>query len=290
MIPRSYLFAPADSAAKMEKACRSGADAVILDLEDSVSEANKPAARGAVAEFLAAKADWGGVQLWVRINPLSGPHAAADLDEIVCRGPFGIVLPKPDSADDVAWLDAELDRREGAVDPDQTRIAILPIATETPKSVFNLHTYADVSSRLFGMTWGAEDLSSAIGAVSARDEQGGLTEPYQIARALCLAGAAAAGVPAVETVFPAFRDIEGLRAYVARGRRDGFTGMMAIHPAQVEVINEGFTPSPEEVAFAEQVVKLFRANPGAATLALAGKMLDRPHLVQAERLLSRVRR
>ncbi len=289
MIPRSYLFAPADSPSKMEKAYGSGADAVILDLEDSVAEARKPDARKAVADFLGAKSGADGVQLWVRINPLAGPHAIADLDGVVAAGPFGIVLPKPDSAADVATLDGELGKRELAGGLSVGEIAILPIATETPASLFQLHTYAGSSSRLSGLTWGAEDLSSAIGAVSARDEDGLLTQPYQLARALCLAGAAAADVPAVETVFPAFRDEEGLKAYIARGRRDGFVGMMAIHPAQVGAINEGFTPSREEVEFAERVVGLFQGNSGAATLALDGKMLDRPHLVQAERLLARVR-
>lgn len=288
MIPRSYLFAPADSPAKMEKAYRSGADAIILDIEDSVSEANKAGAREAVADFLQAKAGSDGPQLWVRINPLSGPHALLDLDGVVASRPFGIVLPKPDSVADMQELSEQLDRREDEAGIEKGAIAILPIATETPMSVFQLHTYVDAGPRLMGLTWGAEDLSSAIGAISARDEGGGLTAPYQLARALCLTGAAAAGTAAVETVYPAFRDLDGLKAYVARGRRDGFVGMMAIHPAQVAVINEGFTPSEAEVEFARRVVELFEANPDAATLGLDGKMLDRPHLVQAKRLLERV--
>ncbi len=288
MIPRSYLFAPADSPAKMEKAYGSGADAIILDIEDSVSEANKAGAREAVAEFLQAKAGSDGPQLWVRINPLSGPHALLDLDGVVASRPFGIVLPKPDSVADMQELSEQLDRREADAGIENGAIAILPIATETPMSVFQLHTYADAGPRLMGLTWGAEDLSSAIGAISARDEAGELTAPYQLTRALCLAGAAAAGTAAVETVYPAFRDLDGLKAYVARGRRDGFVGMMAIHPAQVAVINEGFTPSEAEVEFARRVVQLFEANPDAATLGLDGKMLDRPHLVQAKRLLERV--
>ncbi len=289
MIARSYLFAPADSPAKMEKAYNSGADAIILDIEDSVAEANKADARKATADFIAGKSSGEGPQLWVRINPLSGVHAMQDLDGVVAARPFGVVLPKPDSAEDVRTLSAELERREVDAGLEAGGISILPIATETPMSVFQLHTYVGVGERLSGLTWGAEDLSSAIGAVSARDDAGELTAPYQVARALCLAGAAAAGVPAVETVYPAFRDLDGLKAYAGRGRRDGFVGMMAIHPAQVDAINEGFTPSAEEIDFARRVVELFAANPDAATLGLDGKMLDRPHLVQAERLLARVR-
>lgn len=288
MIARSYLFAPGDAPSKMEKAYESSADAIILDLEDSVAEAAKAEAREAVVGFVASKAGYDGPQIWIRINPLDGPHAAADLEKGVVEGIHGIVLPKPDSAADLVRLSGELDRLEAEAGISTGRVAVLPIATETPASIFQLHTYAGASPRLAGLTWGAEDLSSAIGALSARDEEGLLTAPYQIARALCLAGAAAAEVPAVETVYPAFRDAEGLKAYVARGRRDGFVGMMAIHPAQVEVINQGFTPTPEEVAFARRVVELFAANPEAATLGLDGKMLDRPHLVQAKRLLERL--
>lgn len=289
MTARSYLFAPADSPKKMEKAFSSGADAVILDLEDSVAEAAKADARLTVAEFIAAKAQAGGVELWVRINPLATEHARADVAAVVAAGPAGIVLPKPDSANDARMLAAMLRDEEKRAGLTDGAIRILPIATETPKSVFNLHTYAEDVERLAGLTWGAEDLSSAIGAVSARDDEGDLTAPYQVARALCLAGAAAAEVPAIETVYPDFRNLDGLSGYVARGRRDGFVGMMAIHPAQVEVINAGFTPTAEEIEFARKVVELFAANPDAATLGLDGKMLDRPHLVQAQRLLDRVR-
>lgn len=289
MTARSYLFAPADSPKKMEKAFGSGADAIILDLEDSVAEAGKADARLAAAEFIASKAGAEGAELWVRINPLVTDHARADVAAVVAAGPVGIVLPKPDSANDARMLAAMVGDEEKRAGLADGVVHILPIATETPKSVFNLHTYAAGIERLAGLTWGAEDLSSAIGAVSARDDAGELTSPYQVARALCLAGAAAAEVPAIETVYPDFRNLDGLSAYVARGRRDGFVGMMAIHPAQVDVINVGFTPTLEEVDFARRVVELFAANPDAATLGLDGKMLDRPHLVQAQRLLDRVR-
>lgn len=288
MSARSFLFAPGDSPKKMEKAYNSGADAVILDLEDSVAPSAKAEARELVAAFLRAHAHSEGVELWVRMNPLAGDQAEADLDGVVAAAPHGIVLPKPDSAADVVSLAQALDTREQEAGLPAGGIAILPIATETPASVFQLHTYAGSSPRLAGLTWGAEDLSSAIGAVSARDENGALTPPYQIARALCLAGAAAAEVGPIETVYPDFRDLEGLERYVSNGRRDGFVGMMAIHPAQVEVINRGFTPSDAEVDFARRVVELFAENPGAATLGLDGRMLDRPHLVQAERLLARL--
>lgn len=299
MIPRSWLFAPADSPAKMAKAFASGADAIILDIEDSVAEARKPEARLAVADFLREKAGVSGPELWVRINPMSGPHAIEDLAATVASGPAGVILPKPDSSADGVRLAVELDRLEAGASLARGGVRILPIATETPMALFRIHTWggpggapvSDGSSlprRLAGLSWGAEDLSSAVGAVTARDEDGHLTDLYRIARSLCIAGAAAAGVPAIETVYPDFRDLAGLERYVARGRRDGFLGMMAIHPAQVAVINAGFTPGEAEVEHARRVVDLFAANPDAATLALDGKMLDRPHLVQARRVLARL--
>lgn len=289
MIPRSWLFVPADSPAKMAKAFASGADAVILDLEDSVAEARKGEARLAVAEFLRAQAGIPGPELWVRINPISGPHALLDLGAVVAARPSGVILPKPDSAADGVRLAAVLDRLEAEAGTERGSIRFLPIATETPIALFQLHSWAnaDVGGRLAGLSWGAEDLSSAVGAVAARDENGQLTGLYQIARSLCVAGAAAADVPAIETVYPNFRDLEGLERYVRESRRDGYVGMMAIHPSQVAVINAGFTPNEAEVAFALRVVDLFAASPDAATLALDGKMLDRPHLLQAQRVLQR---
>lgn len=294
MIARSFLFAPADSPAKMEKARGSGADAIILDIEDSVAIARKPEARLAAAEFLRTHKGAAGPELWVRINPLSGPFADDDLAAIAPAAPFGVVLPKPNSPADANELSARLASHEHAAGLAVGSIAVLPIATETPRSVFTLGAYADAPrstlDRIAGLTWGAEDLSAAIGAVTARDEAGELTDPYRIARALCLIAAAAAETPAVETVFPDFRNLEGLERYVARGRRDGFQSMMAIHPSQVDVINRGFTPSESEIAFARKVVDLFAANPDAATLALDGKMLDLPHLMQARRTLERAKR
>ena len=284
-VPRSWLFAPGDSPAKMEKAANSGVGAVILDLEDSVAEANKSAARAATQAFLSAR-KVGGPQLWVRINPLSTAHAAADLAATIPAGPDGIVLPKPDGPEDAILLAHRLEKLEAETGQARGSIRILPIATETPKSIFALGGYGAVGPRLIGLTWGAEDLPAAVGAQINRYESGAYTDLCRIVRSLTIAGAAAADVPAIETVYPAFRDLDGLRAYAALGRQEGFTGMMAIHPAQVEVIEQVFRPSAEEVERARAIVKLFADNPDAGTLALDGRMLDKPHLKQAERLLA----
>jgi len=283
--PRSWLFAPGDQPAKMAKAAGSGAGAVILDLEDSVAEVAKPAARSATAEFLGARAP-GGPQLWVRINPLSTAHAAADLAAVLPSAPDGIVLPKPDGPQDVVRLAHDLRRFEAEAGLAEGSVRILPIATETPASIFALGGYGVVGARLVGLTWGAEDLPAAVGAQINRLPDGSYTDLCRLARALCLAGAAAADVAAIETVYPAFKDLDGLRAYAEAGRREGFVGMMAIHPAQVEIIEQVFRPSPAEIAHARQVVALFEANPNAGALALDGRMLDKPHLKQAQRLLA----
>jgi citrate lyase subunit beta/citryl-CoA lyase len=287
MTARAWLFVPGDMPAKMEKALASGADALILDLEDSVSATRKPEARAAVRDFLAARRGLDGPELWVRINPLSSEFAQADLAVVGPALPFGIVLPKPDSAQDAMVLGAMLSEFEAAAGGHAPPVRILPIATETPIALFRLDGYASAGPRLAGLTWGAEDLSTAVGAISARDEAGRLTPLFELARSLTIAGAAAANVEPIETVYPDFRDLEGLRAYAARGRRDGFTGMMAIHPTQVAVINEVFSPSAEELDHARRIVELFAANPDAGALKLDGKMVDAPHLTQARRLLER---
>jgi citrate lyase subunit beta/citryl-CoA lyase len=273
---RSLLFVPGDRPDRMEKALSAGADALILDLEDAVAPERKPDARAAVARFVAAHRE---APLWVRINPLDGPEADRDLDAVLEAGPGGLVLPKAEGGASVA----ELSRRLGA--RGNASAQILAIATETPAAIFQLGTYGG-AERLAGLTWGAEDLPAAIGASTSREEDGRYTPPYELARSLCLFGAAAAGVLPIETVYPAFRDLDGLAAYAARARRDGFVGMMAIHPAQVPVINAAFTPSAEEIAAAEAVVAAFAANPGAGALSLGGRMIDRPHLVQAQRTLA----
>ena len=270
---RSLLFVPGDRPERMVKALGLGADALILDLEDSVAPAGKVAARAHVAAFLAEPRT---MPLFVRINPLDSGLADDDLAAVLPGKPDGIMLPKAEGAASLAALDAKL----------SGDIAILPIATETPAAIFALGTYGGVTDRLVGLTWGAEDLPAAIGAATSREADGSYTAPYQLARSLTLFGAHAAGVAAIETVYPDFRDLDGLAAYAARGRRDGFTGMMAIHPSQVAVINAAFTPSAEERAKAQAIVDLFAANPGAGALQLEGRMVDAPHLKAAKALLA----
>jgi citrate lyase subunit beta/citryl-CoA lyase len=261
----------------MEKALASGADALILDLEDAVTPAARPQARQAIADFLGRTER--STKLFVRVNPLDGTDTDADLDAIASARPDGIVFPKAEGAATVQTLLARMEAR-GIDAP------ILPIATETPAAIFQLGSYGSVAEKLCGLTWGAEDLPAAIGAATSREADGRYTAPYEMARALMLFGAAAAGIAPIETVYPAFRDLDGLAAYAARAARDGFTGMMAIHPAQVAVINEAFTPSPEAVAHARAVVEAFAANPTAGALQLDGRMIDAPHLKQARRLLA----
>lgn len=273
---RSMLFVPGDRPDRMAKALGLGADALILDLEDSVAAANKPEARRAVAEFRATHPT---APLWVRINPLDGPEAEKDLAAVVGSRPDGIMLPKAEGGDSVTELARRLTERGNVT------AMILPLATETPAALFALGSYAG-TKRLAGLSWGAEDLSAAIGASTAREEDGRYTPPFELARSLCLFGAAAAGVAPIETVYPDFRDLDGLAAYAARARRDGFLGMLAIHPDQVPVINAAFTPSAADIAHAQAVVDAFAANPGAGVLSLDGKMIDRPHLVQAQRILA----
>jgi citrate lyase subunit beta/citryl-CoA lyase len=273
---RSLLFVPGDRPDRMEKALGSGADALILDLEDSVAPGAKPEARRNVAEFLNANR---GAKLWVRVNPLDGEECDRDLAAILPSHPDGIVLPKAEGGASVAELTRRLTERGNAT------ARILAIATETPAAMFQLGSYGG-SKRLVGLTWGAEDLPAAVGAATSREPDGRFTPPYELARSLCLFGAAAAGVAPIETVYPAFRDLDGLAAYAARARRDGFTGMMAIHPAQVSVINDAFTPSEADVAHARAVVAAFEASPGAGALSLDGRMIDRPHLLQAQRTLA----
>ena len=273
---RSLLFVPGDRPDRMEKALRSGADALILDLEDSVAASAKHEARRHVAEFLNTH---GTAKLWVRVNPLDTDECEKDLASILSSHPDGIVLPKAEGGASVVELARRLTGHGNAT------AQIIAIATETPAAMFQLGSYGG-AKRLAGLTWGAEDLPAAIGAATSREPDGRFTPPYELARSLCLFGAAAAGVAPIETVYPAFRDLEGLTAYAARARRDGFTGMMAIHPDQVAPINAAFTPSPAEVEHARAVVAAFEANPGAGALSLDGRMIDRPHLVQAQRTLA----
>jgi citrate lyase subunit beta/citryl-CoA lyase len=287
MTARSLLFVPGDSDRKLAKSEGCPADIVVLDLEDSVMPAQKAAARGRVSEYLAAHPRRKRTQLWVRINPLDTDEALADLAAVMGAMPDGILQPKTRSPDDVIRLGYYLDAFEQQHGLESGRVRILPVATETPKSLFSLGDFARCGRRLYGLTWGAEDLSAVIGASQNKEANGSWTHPYQLARSLCLFAAHAAGVEAVDTLFADFRDAMGLRTACAEARRDGFTGKIAIHPDQVPVINECFTPSAEEVEHATRVIALFAKNPGVAALALDGKMIDIPHLRQAEKTLSR---
>ena len=277
---RSYLFVPADSERKMKKASDVGADALILDLEDSVAPDSRPAARELSRDYLVDRE-----RVWVRINPIASEDAAADLEAIMPSAPTGIMLPKSRGADDVIRLAAMLDTLERTHGIEAGRTCILPICTETPDALFTLGSYAGCSPRLAAMSWGAEDLSAAVGASAKRNDSGDWLPPYELARSLCLFGAAAAEVAAIDTVYTDFRDEKGLADYAANARRDGFSGMLAIHPEQVDVINRAFVPTTAELERAKRIVALFAENPGAGTLGMDGEMIDRPHLVQAERIL-----
>jgi len=274
---RSLLFVPGDRADRFAKAEASGADALILDLEDAVAASAKDTARAAVREWLGEGAS---LPRFVRINPVDAPLALADLDALAGTRPDGIMVPKAEGAATIAALDPLLAER-GLAD-----IPLLPIATETPAAIFQLGSYGAVAHRLAGITWGAEDLPAAIGAATSREEDGRYTAPYELARALTLFGAHAAGVAAIDTVYPAIRDDAGLTAYAARAARDGFTGMMALHPAQVAAINAAFTPSAQAVTRAQAIVDAFADNPNAGALQVDGRMVDAPHLKQARRILA----
>src|SRR5580692_9362286 len=279
---RSFLFVPADSERKLARGLESGADALILDLEDSVAAANRATARKLARAFLDGH-DSSSVARYVRINPLASGLALDDLAATIAGRPDGILLPKC-VPDDVRTLDHYLSAFEAAAGDPVGGIRIVAIATETPAAVFALGNYAGASPRLEAITWGAEDLSACIGG-SNRTLDGLYDGPYLLARSLCLLAAAAAGVAALDTIYTDFRDPEGLKAECAAARRSGFTGKMAIHPAQLGAINEAFSTSAAEREWAERVVAAFAANPDAGTLALDGKMIDKPHLVLARRLL-----
>lgn len=288
---RSMLFVPADAPRKLDKAFASGADCLILDLEDSVAAANKARARDEARNFLAsAHSSQIRPLLYVRINALDTEHADADLDEVMKQRPDGIMLPKSASGAQVQHLGAKLAVREAENSLTDGSTAIVAIATETAASIFGMGSYAGASRRLAGLTWGAEDLSADVGSETTRLEDGrAYTPPYALARSMTLFAAAAAETQAIDTVFPAFRDMEGFRAECLAARRDGFTGKMAIHPDQATVINEIFTPPAAEVERARKIVAAFAAQPAAGVLGVDGEMLDRPHLRRAERLLARLR-
>jgi citrate lyase subunit beta / citryl-CoA lyase len=285
---RSLLFVPADSPKKFAKGMTSGADALIIDLEDSVAPANKAAARQTAFSFLKeANATPGRPYLVVRVNGLGSGLTDADLDAIAPGRPDAIMLPKAEGGASVVHADAKLAVREAQGGLPDGYMKIIPIATETAASLFVAGTYAGSSARLSALTWGAEDLSAELGAETNRDADGRYLDPYRLARTLCIAGAAAARVPAIDTVYIDFRDDAGFHSDSETARRDGFTARMAIHPAQVPIINAVFTPSAQAVAQAKIIVDAFAANPGAGTLAIDGVMADQPHLLRAKRVLER---
>jgi len=281
---RSLLFVPGDSEKKLAKGVSTQADALILDLEDAVAIARLPMARGMVCDYL-KQHPRGAQQVWVRINPLQTQLALQDLTAILPGRPDGIVLPKPLNAQDVVKLDhflSALETREG-VTLGSTRI--IPVATEVPGALFELDAYAGCSPRLAGLTWGAEDLATAVGASTNKDEHGEFDFTYQLARSMCLLAASHAQVQAIDTLTVDFRDQAGLQKDLLRARKAGFTGKLAIHPDQVLPINEGFAPDAAEIAHAKRIVDAFANANGAGAVQLDGKMVDKPHLTQAIRLL-----
>jgi len=281
---RSLLFIPGDSERKLSKGQESGADALVLDLEDSVAFDRKPIARSMVCEYLAAHLNSEGPELWVRINPM-GEGGLDDLVQVVRGSPVGLMVPKVDHPADLEKLSVMLDaleRREGLA----RQIRLLPVATETAKAPFGLGAYCEAElPRLAALTWGAEDLSAALGARTNRSSSGDLAFTYQMARSLCLLAAKAASVAAIETLYADFRDEEGLKASCADAAREGFSGRVAIHPAQVQTINEAFTPTPAELEHARRIVAAFEASPGTGVVGIDGQMFDIPHLKQARYVL-----
>ena len=286
---RSLLFVPANGGSKLDKALASGADAVIVDLEDSIAHDRKDEARESAAAFLrAAVARPTRPRLLVRVNGLATGLIDADLDAIVPAQPDAILLPKAEGGASVIHADAKLAAREAISGLPDGHIKIVAQAIETAAGIFQIGTFRGASARLIGMTWGPEDLSAEIGAEVNRDSEGRLTEPYRLARSLCLFGAAAAGVPAIETIHTDYRNLDGLRRDTEEARRDGFSGRLAIHPAQVAIINEVFTPTAETLAKARAIVAAFAASPGAGAIGIDGVMYDRPHLLRAQRMLARL--
>jgi len=285
---RSFLFVPADGGSKLDKAMASGADAVILDLEDSIAPERKDHARIAALDFLKrASSTEQRPRLLVRINGLETGMTDADLDAVVAGAPDAIMLPKAEGGASVVHLDAKLTAREAIAGVPEGQIKVLGQAVESAAGLFAAGTFRGASARLVGLTWGPEDLSAELGAETNRDAQGELTDPYRLARSICLFAAAAAKLPAIETIYVDFRNSEGLRRDTEAARRDGFTGRLAIHPAQVPVINEVFTPTAAQIEKARAVVAAFAAQPAAGTVGIDGKMYDRPHLARAQALLAR---
>jgi len=280
---RSWLFAPGDSEKKMTKAMEGSADIVLIDLEDAVATENKSLARTMVHDFIKANPAQRH-RLWVRINPLDGPYTLGDLAAIMPSHPGGIMLPKVYGRQDVEAVDKYLEALEVANGIEQGSTPLIVLITETAEAMFHTGDYKG-APRVVALTWGAEDLADSIGASSNRNEDGSYSFTYELARSLTVLGAATAGVTAIETISADFKDLDALRARAEKVRRDGYRGMLAIHPAQVEVINEAFTPTEAEIAEAQEIVGIFAANPGVGAIGYKGGMLDRPYLARAERLL-----
>jgi citrate lyase subunit beta / citryl-CoA lyase len=283
---RSLLFVPAHNARMLAKAPSSGADALILDLEDAVPDSEKELARSMCAAFVREHRE--NVRIFVRVNAIATGLALLDLAAVVGALPYGIMLPKCESGSDVARIDAYLSALEVREGIPVGSVRVLPIVTETAGSLFEMETYSrDAGPRLCGMMWGGEDLAADIGAVSNRESNGRYAGPYDLARTLCLLGATAARVDAIDAVFTDFRDSNGLASEATEALRSGFSAKAAIHPDQVLVINKVFTPSEADVEFAQSVVRAFEQSPGQGAVAINGKMLDRPHLRIARRVLER---
>ncbi|APG61933.1 CoA ester lyase [Sphingorhabdus lutea] len=280
---RSLLFVPADRPERFAKAAGSGADAIIIDLEDSVSLSNKEMGREAAANWL--QQNDGTVKSFVRVNPMGSGMTLADLEAVLPHMPDGIVLPKAEGAASVQWLRSLMP----AIRASGEFPSILPIATETPRGVFELGSFGQCGNDIMGISWGAEDLPAAIGAATSREADGRYTPPYEMVRSLCLFASHSAGAAAIDTVFPNIKDEDGLTAYAARAARDGFTGMMAIHPAQVAIINKAFTPTKEQLEKAIAIVEAFTTNPNAGVLQVDGQMVDAPHLKAAQKILERAK-
>jgi citrate lyase subunit beta/citryl-CoA lyase len=281
---RSLLFVPADSERKFAKASGIGADALILDLEDSVAPPRKALARDMVKNLLGGpRNDWA---FLVRVNPLGSGLTLGDLAAIVRPGLDGILIPKVSGIKDVELISNYVDALEIAAGVAPGRVKLLVVATETPAAMIGFSSYATPSRRLVAMTWGGEDLGAALGALSTKEADGSWSFPYQVARAQCLFAAGAAGAAALDTLYADFKDQEGLAESCRIARRDGFVGKIAIHPAQVATINECFTPSEADLAHARRVVAAFAAQPDAGTLGIDGKMYDLPHLIAAKRALA----
>lgn len=287
---RSFLFVPADSLRKLEKSLTSGADAVIVDLEDAIAADQKTTARANAASFIKAlPASTATPPLFVRVNGLQSGLTDADLDAVLPARPYGVVLPKGEGGASIIHLDAKLTAREAIHGIDDGATKIFAFAIESASALFLAGTYAGASKRLVGLTWGSEDLSYEFGGTKSRDAQGRFLEPYRFARTLCLAAAAAARVAPIDTVYPDFRNPDGLRQEAEDAVAQGFSGKMAIHPAQIPIINEIFAPAPEKLAWARAVADAFAAAPDKGAVAVDGVMYDRPHLLHAEQLLKQAK-